>query len=86
MVLSAFLSVTTIITDLSAKYFIAIASILLAVVTYYFFVYKGHRLRKLGMFSATSFSMTNYALSLDGFTLLTQKLFSVVSAEEKQVL
>lgn len=50
IVLSAFLCTTSVITDLSPKYVVALGSILIAIAVYYFIVYKRNHLKYMGMY------------------------------------
>lgn len=57
LLISAFLSVTTLVTDLSVKYIFAIGAIIVAVALYGYFVYKRHHLRCMGLFNFNLKSM-----------------------------
>lgn len=86
LLISAFLSVTTLITDLSIKYFIAIGAILLAVTVYSYFVYKRHHLKCMGKSHSyyNSHNCCTVLLFTDGLTVLTQKLFTALYVNEEE--
>lgn len=56
ILLSVFLCTTAVITDLSPKYIVATSSILVAIVVYYFIVYRRNHLKYMGM-SALKFEV-----------------------------
>lgn len=65
LLISTFLSVTTLITDLSLKYIFAIGAIFLAVVIYTYFVYKNNDLKCMGkvfVHSVVSISCTRFCI------------------------
>lgn len=50
ILLAIFLCTTSVITDLSPKYIVALGSILIACLVYYFIVYKQNHMKYMGMY------------------------------------
>lgn len=88
MVLSLFLSITPLVTSPSPKYFIAVASVGVAFIIYFFIIYKQYQPKCMGKKNTVLISNTFklFFLILEKFTYFVQVVLevSVPSAEVAQ--
>lgn len=73
--------VTPLVTDPSPKYFIAVGSVILAIIIYFFIVYKRYQPKWMGKYIFNSVNNHFDNLFIGNATFLVQVLLEVTAAE-----